>query len=123
MLRRGGFGAEYESRNIPEELKVEYEGNLQVLPPSFRNHGLHRPEVVGPSWFLSRSFSLARLSWLHSGRLLRRDVHAWCMKPECFCAAVRCRWQILPDGQPALTGSWVNVLEGTHGSFACRMEE
>eukprot|EP00802_Teleaulax_amphioxeia_P013240 Tamp_13289.p3 GENE.Tamp_13289~~Tamp_13289.p3 ORF type:complete len:148 (+),score=28.62 Tamp_13289:191-634(+) len=49
----------YESRNIPEELKVEYEGKLQILP----------------------------------------------------------------DGQPALTGTWANVMEGTGGHFACRLEE
>lgn len=32
-------------------------------------------------------------------------------------------WQVLPDGQAALTGSWVNAMEGTHGAFACRLEE
>ncbi|KAJ1620609.1 hypothetical protein T492DRAFT_1076900 [Pavlovales sp. CCMP2436] len=28
-----------------------------------------------------------------------------------------------PDGQWVLTGTWRNQLEGTHGSFACRLEE
>jgi len=31
--------------------------------------------------------------------------------------------QILPDRQPALTGTWANLLEGTRGPFACRLEE
>jgi hypothetical protein len=26
-------------------------------------------------------------------------------------------------GRPALTGTWANRLEGTHGAFACRLEE
>lgn len=28
-----------------------------------------------------------------------------------------------PDGQPVLSGTWRNALEGTHGTFACRLEE
>lgn len=27
------------------------------------------------------------------------------------------------DGQPVIKGSWQNELEGTHGTFACRLEE
>lgn len=28
-----------------------------------------------------------------------------------------------PDGRSVLTGAWQNVLEGTQGKFACRLEE
>eukprot|EP00281_Chroomonas_sp_CCMP1168_P022025 CAMPEP_0206232296 /NCGR_PEP_ID=MMETSP0047_2-20121206/11336_1 /ASSEMBLY_ACC=CAM_ASM_000192 /TAXON_ID=195065 /ORGANISM="Chroomonas mesostigmatica_cf, Strain CCMP1168" /LENGTH=145 /DNA_ID=CAMNT_0053656015 /DNA_START=98 /DNA_END=535 /DNA_ORIENTATION=+ len=28
-----------------------------------------------------------------------------------------------PDGQPTLSGTWANAMEGTRGVFACRLEE
>lgn len=27
------------------------------------------------------------------------------------------------DGQPFLSGKWTNTIEGSHGVFACRLEE
>lgn len=33
------------------------------------------------------------------------------------------RLQEGPDGQPALTGTWVNAAGGSFGTFAARLEE
>mmetsp|Transcript_29847 Transcript_29847/g.36821 ORF Transcript_29847/g.36821 Transcript_29847/m.36821 type:complete len:84 (+) Transcript_29847:51-302(+) len=27
------------------------------------------------------------------------------------------------EGRPVITGTWDNSMEGTHGNFACRLEE
>jgi hypothetical protein len=43
--------------------------------------------------------------------------------PEALKVEYDGKLQVLPDGQPALAGTWVNALEGTRGSFACRLEE
>ena len=96
---------EYCNRNIPEALKVEYDGKLQV-PRDARETQQDRGRQLA-----------------HACARQRLPAHDRCHSDLCLRPTTLNAVQVLPDGQPALAGTWVNALEGTRGSFACRLEE
>lgn len=69
-------------------------------------------------------FFLLRGSWEPSSgavQFVKTYEHAKVSSDLCVRYVGKVRTS--PSEQPTMTGTWRNELEGTHGTFACRLEE